>query len=207
MALAVGVYQLKSSLSSVEVCHTYGAVTSRKRKNHAIEKSHAMDAYCIGDFLPLQQAKTEYYQKRRRNNRCLEKFYDARIIDTRDGSMKSGKELGCNRTNRRESRNSEKSLRKYRGIVVKHGRRTIRKQRYSIQAGDMVSFKGYTVACHGIMSGGKSILLLNAKESTTGKAITASPKKVKLLYHVSGWKKVAPHIPMAKSQGLYGRGR
>lgn len=183
---------LRISLPSVEVCHTYGAVTSRKRKNHAIEKSHAMDAYCIGDFLPLQQTKIEYYQKRRRNNRCLEKFYDAKIMDMRDGSVKSGKDLGCNRTNRREPRNSEKSLRKYRGTVVKHGRRAIRRQRYSIQAGDMVSFKEYTVACHGTMSGGQSILLLNRKESPTGKAITASPKKVKLLYHVSGWTKVAP---------------
>lgn len=181
---------LKASLPSAEICHTYGAVTSRKRKNHAIEKSHAMDAYCIGDFLPLRQTKTEYYKKRRRNNRCLEMFYDAKIIDTRNGSMKSGKELGCNRTNRREPRNSEKSLRKYRGTVVKHGRRAIRRQRYSIQAGDMVSFKGYTVACHGTMSGGQSILLLNRKESTTGKAITASPKKVKVLYHVSGWTKM-----------------
>ena len=186
---------LKSSLPNVEVCHTYGAVTSRKRKNHAIEKSHAIDAYCIGDFLPLRQAKTEYYKKRRRNNRCLEKFYDARIIDTRDDSVKSGKELGCNRINRRESRNSEKSFRKYRGTIIKHGRRAIRRQRYSIQAGDVVLFNGYTVPCHGMMSGGQSILLLNKKESSTGKAITASPKKVKVLYHVSGWTKVAPLYP------------
>ena len=183
------------SLQGVEVCHTYGAVTSRKRKNNAINKSHAMDAYCIGDFLPLHQSVTEYYKKRRRNNRCLEKFYDAKIIDTRDNSVKSGKELSCNRTNRREPRNSKKSFRKYRGTVVKHGSRAIRKQRYFIQAGDMVSFKEYTVPCHGTMSGGKSILLLSAKESPTGKAITASPKKVKLLYHVSGWTKVAPLYP------------
>jgi putative transposase len=128
-----------------------------------------MDAYCIGDFLPLHQSVTEYYKKRRRNNRCLEKFYDAKIIDTRDNSVKSGKELSCNRTNRRESRNSKKSFRKYRGTVVKHGSRAIRKQRYFIQAGDMVSFKEYTVPCHGTMSGGKSILLLSAKESPTGK--------------------------------------
>ena len=193
---------LKDSLPNVEVCHTYGTVTSRKRKNHAIEKSHAMDAYCIGDFLPLHQAKTEYYQKRRRNNRCLEKFYDAKIIDTRDGSVKSGKELSCNRTNRREPRNSEKSLRKHRGVVVKHGRRAIRRQRHSIQAGDMVSFKRYTIPCHGTMSGGKSILLLNAKESPTEKAITASPKKVKVLYHVSGWAKVAPVKPLALAMGI-----
>lgn len=186
---------LKSSLPGVDICYTYGAVTSRKRKSLKIEKSHAMDAYCIGDFLPLWQTRTEYYQKRRRNNRCLEKFYDARIIDIRDDSIKSGKELGCNRINRRESRNSEKSFRKYRGTVIKHGRRAIRRQRYSIQAGDVVSFNEYTVPCHGMMSGGRSILLFNKKESPTGKAITTSPKKVKLLYHVSGWKKVAHLYP------------
>ena len=121
--------------------------------------------------------------------------FSVKIIDTRDCSIKSGKELSCNRTNRRELRNSEKSLRKYRGTVVKHGRRAIRRQRYSVQAGDVVSFKGYTVACHGTMSGGKRILLLNRKESPTGKTITALTKNVKLLYHVSGWKKVALLYP------------
>ena len=32
-------------------------------------------------------------------------------------------------------------------------------------------------------------------ESPTWRAITASPKKVKLLYHVSGWTKIASLYP------------
>lgn len=51
----------------------------------------------------------------RRNNRILSKFYDAKYIDLRDGSVKSGKQLSCNRTNRSEMRNSDKNERIYRG--------------------------------------------------------------------------------------------
>lgn len=181
---------LKKILSdNIEIRHTYGAVTSRNRKSHGIEKYHALDAYCIGDFFPVKHAVTEYFQKRRRNNRVLEKFYDAKIVDIRNGKVKSGKDLSCGRTNRRESRISEKSLRKYRGELVKSGRRSIRRQRYPIQAGDIVFAKDNRYCCHGAISGGNSILLLNAKESPTGKAVTASPRKVKVIYHASGWNK------------------
>jgi hypothetical protein len=186
---------LKDSLPDVEICHTYGSITSRKRKNLGLEKSHAADAYCIGDYLPSATASTEYYRKRRRNNRCLEKFYDAKVIDTRDGTTKSGKDLGCNRTSRRESRISEKSLRKHRGSIVRHGRRAIRRKRYPIQAGDIISYKEYIVPCHGTMSGGTSILLLNAKESPTKKAVTAYPAKVTVICHASGWIRIAPLYP------------
>ena len=181
---------LRNRLTDVEVCHTYGAVTARKRKEHGIKKSHASDAFCIGDFLPVHRAKTEHYKKRRRNNRILEKFYDAKIIDIRDGSAKAGKDLGCNRTNRREPRNSEKNLRIFRGEYLRHGKRAIRKQRYPIQAGDIVMAKGKIYCCHGMMSGGKSVLLMSAKESPTKKAVTASPKKVTLIRHASGWVKM-----------------
>ena len=181
---------LRENLPDVEICHTYGAVTSRKRKEHGIKKSHALDAYCIGDFLPLSLAKTEHYQKRRRNNRILEKFYDAKVIDVRDGTAKAGKDLGCNRANRREPRNSENNLRIFRGEYLRHGRRSIRRQRYPIQAGDIVMAKGKIYCCHGTMSGGKSILLLSAKESPTGRAVTATPKKVTVIRHASGWIKI-----------------
>ena len=120
---------LRENLPDVEICHTYGAVTSRKRKEHGLKKSHVLDAYCIGDFLPLSLAKTEHYQKCRRNNRILEKFYDAKVIDVRDGTAKAGKDLGCNRANRREPRNSENNLRIFRGEYLRHGRRSIRRQR------------------------------------------------------------------------------
>lgn len=183
--------RLRELLPNIDVQHTYGAITSRKRKDVMLDKTHAIDALCIGDFLPVQHAETEYFQKHRRNNRILEKFYDAKYIDIRDGSKKSGKDLGCNRMNRREARNSEKNLRIFHGKKVSKGQRRIRKSRYAIQAGDKIFAKGKIYAsCHGCMSGGTSVLILNAKESPTGKAVTASIRKVAVLRHCSGWRKV-----------------
>ena len=183
---------LKAALTNVEVIHTYGAVTSRKRKNLGLDKTHAIDAYCIGDFQPAKIAVTEHYQKRRRNNRVLEKFYDAQYIDLRDGKKKAGKDLGCNRTNRREPRNSEKNLRIFHGKKVTKGSRRIRRKRYTIQAGDCILAKGRVYpTCHGCQSGGISVLLLNKYESSTGKAITVSVKKVIVLKHCGGWRKTA----------------
>ena len=178
---------LKSSLSNVEIRITYGAITSRTRKALGIEKSHADDAYCIGNFYPSIRAKTEHFTKRRRNNRCLERFYDAKIYDSRDGSIKSGSQLSCGRTNRKIPRNNENNLRKFRGRVKSKGKRAIRKQRYNIQAGDIILFKGKKYNCHGCMSGGASVSIVNAKESPTGKAITVSSKKALILKHINGW--------------------
>ena len=190
--------KLKKVLPDIEIHHTYGAVTNRKRKNARLDKTHAIDAYCIGDFQPAKIAVTEHYQKRRRNNRVLEKFYDAKYIDMRDGKKKAGKDLGCNRTNRREPRNSEKNLRIFHGKKVSKGQRNIRKSRYAIQSGDRIFAKGKAYkTCHGCMSGGTSVLLLNAKESPTGKAVTASVRKVVVLRHCGGWKKLdnCPPVP------------
>jgi len=182
---------LKEDLPDIEIQYTYGAVTNRKRKDAMLDKTHAIDALCIGDFLPARHAETEYFQKRRRNNRILEKFYDAKYIDIRDGSKKSGKDLGCNRTNRRETRNSEKNLRMFHGEKISKGQRRIRRNRYAIQAGDKILAKGKVYPSnHGCMSGGTSILILNAKESPTGKAVTISVRKAVTLKHCGGWRKV-----------------
>ena len=183
---------LKQDIPDIEVCCTYGAETSRKRKDAGLEKSHAVDALCIGKFLPAKRAETKYFQKRRRNNRILEKFYDAKYIDIRDNKKKTGKDLGCNRMKRRESRNSVKNLRIFHGKKVSKEERRIRKTRYSIQAGDKILAKGKVYPSnHGCMSGGKSVLILNAKESPSGKAITASVKKVTVLSHCGGWKVIS----------------
>ena len=183
--------KLKADLPNVEIFHTYGAVASRKRKNAELDKTHATDAFCVGSFMPeIKRATPEYFQKRRRNNRILEKFYDARYIDIRDGTVKAGTELGCNRTNRREPRNSDKNLRMFHGEKTSKGQRRIRRKRYAVQAGDKIYAKGKIYSSnHGCMSGGKSVLILNAKESATGKAVTVSVSKVSVLSHCSGWKR------------------
>ena len=110
---------LKEKLPNVEVNYTYGSETSKKRKELGFEKTHATDAWCIGNFHPQKRAKTVYYQKIRRNDRRLESFYDAQYIDIRDNSIKSGKDLGCQRTKRNESRNSEKNLRIFHGKKIR----------------------------------------------------------------------------------------
>ena len=153
------VNQVKDLVSDTEVHTTYGAATKLARKDFQFEKSHVNDAYSMGKLHPNIRCETEYYKKVRRNNRCLEKFYDAKYIDIRDGKKKSGKELGCQRINRREPRMSEKNLRIYHGQKVSKGRRSIRKQRYSIRPGDVVLFNGQKYISKGCGSYGTQVLL------------------------------------------------
>lgn len=56
----------------------------------------------------------------------LKSAFDAKYIDVRDGIKKSGAGLGCQRTNRREPRNSDKNMRIYHGEKVSKGRRPVR---------------------------------------------------------------------------------
>ena len=162
---------------------TYGAATKSARIELGLEKSHTNDAYSMGRYHPAIRIKEVLYQKRRRNNRVLEKFYDAKIIDIRSGKAVKGTALGCNRTNRSESRVSEKSFRQYRGKKISKGKRLIRKQRYTIQPGDVLLFNGQRIAAKGTHNCGKSIMLSNSK--------SVSANKLKLLYHVGGWQKIA----------------
>ena len=179
--------KLKEISPNVTYHMTYGAATKLARKTLNIKKSHSNDAYCMGEFHPKHRCDFRLYKKRRRNNRVLCKFYDAKYIDVRDGSIKTGSQLSCGRTNRSELRNSDKNLRIYRCGKISKGRYAIRKQRYNIQAGDIILYNGDKYICHGMMSGGKRILLASAKESPTGKATTAAPNKVTRLKMCSGW--------------------
>lgn len=172
--------QLKALLPDVNVHLTYGAMTKAKRTEAKLEKSHTNDAYAMGQFHPVKRAETMYYQKRRRNNRCLEKFYDAVYIDSRDGKKKKSSQLGCERTNRREPRNSDKNLRPFRGKKAKAGYRSIRKQRYPIQPGDLVLFNGCEYIAKGTHCNGTGVLL------ETGKSV--STKKLTVISHSGGWK-------------------
>ena len=139
---------------------TYGAVTKRNRLTMNIEKTHANDAYCIGRFFPKHRCPEDHVAKRRRNDRRLEKFYDAQYIDSRDGEQKSGKDLSCGRTKRKESRHSDKDLRKFRKEKVEAGRRSIRKQRYDIRPGEEVIYNGRHYIVHGNQNKGAVLSLI-----------------------------------------------
>ena len=171
-------------LTTANVEITFGAITKRNRLTLGISKTHANDAYSMGDFHPQNRSKTEYYKKRRRNDRCLEKFYDAKYIDVRDGKPKSGKDLGCERTNRRELRNSEKNLRIYHGKKASKGRRPIRKQRYQLKPHDIVLYKNKKYEVKGLSHYGTSVNLIGLPKGV-------NIKKVKLIKHCNGYYKVS----------------
>ena len=175
-------WEIYKNVNSFVPCSiTYGAATKRVRLDRNIAKSYVNDAYCIGGFFPKHRAEMIHIEKKRRNNRVLSKFYDAKIIDIRTGELSTGKKLGCNRTKRKEPRRSEKNERIYRGQKKSTGQYRIRKQRYPIQPGDILLYKGEKVRTTGCHSKGK-VCMIN------GKSVAIS--KVKVMAHANGWKRI-----------------
>ena len=133
----------------------------------------------MGDFHPRHRSDFKHYQKLRRNNRILSKFYDAKYLGTRDKSIKSGQQLSCGRTRRYESRNSDKNERIYRGHKVKKGRISVRKQHYSYRPNDVVWYEGQKHLVKGVQDKGKRIAL----QDHLPVAIT----KIEKCIHTNGW--------------------
>ena len=142
--------KIRDVYPDVEVHITHGAETKERRRIMDISKSHVNDAFVMGSFHPKRRCRPVVFQKKRRNNRILEKFYDAKYIDSRDGSKKSGQQLFNGRTNRNHNTDTE-NLHKYRKEKLSSGRRSIRRQRYPIQPHDIVRYRGCdveTTGCH-----------------------------------------------------------
>lgn len=148
----------------IELNYTYGAYTKVNRKETNLEKSHANDAYCIGEFRPKNRGQFQYFKKRRRNNRILETFKDAKYVDIRDDKIKTGSELSCGRTNRSETRNSDKNERMYRGQRIRKGFRSIRRNHYKIGSGDIIQFEGKKYEVVGCISNGTNLKLKDTKK-------------------------------------------
>ena len=151
--------KLKSDYPELNLHMQYGAKTAVTRKDRHLVKTHANDAYCIGDFRPKHRTHEVLFQKLRRNNRILSKFYDAQYIDWRDGTKKSGAQLSCGRTNRRESRRSDKNERIYRMRKVSKGRVSTRTKHYLYQPGDRVRFKDRPYIVKGTHCNGTRVIL------------------------------------------------
>jgi hypothetical protein len=150
--------------------HSYGYVTKSKRIELGLDKSHANDAFVIaGGENQVRSEKTNFKQVRR-NNRSLEKFYDAKYIDIRTGKKVSGQDLFSGRRCRNKSLNTE-NLHKFRGKKLSKGRRSIRQKRYFFQANDLVKLGNTVYTVRGTHNKGSRVIL---KE--TGKSI-----KVELL--------------------------
>lgn len=144
------------------VHHTYGYITKNKRIENGIEKTHYNDAFVIADGSKQLRVEPTFFKQIRRNNRSLEKFYDAKYIDIRTGKKVSGSDLFSGRTTRNKEKNSE-NQRIYRGKKVSKGRRPIRIQRYPFQPNDLVYFNDETCKVVGTMNKGKSVKLDNKK--------------------------------------------
>lgn len=138
--------------------HTYGFDTKSKRIALGLEKTHYNDAFCIAEGSTQQRVKPIYFEQIRRNNRSLEKFYDAKYIDSRTNEKVSGQDLFSGRRTRNKNLNSE-NLHKYRKEKLSKGRRQIRRQRYFYQSKDLVKYKKKIYKVKGIQNKGAYIKL------------------------------------------------
>ena len=142
---------------------TYGYITKHKRIEQSLEKSHANDAFCIAGGRTQRRAKLLLYEQVRRNNRSLEKFYDAKYIDLRTGEAVHANKLNNGRTTRNKNKNGE-NLKQYRGQKVGKGQRRIRKNRYFYQPNDLVKYDGKIYTVKGTQNGGNYVSLKEIKK-------------------------------------------
>ena len=136
------------------------------------------------DVCPVKDIYIEcgqFFEKCRRNNRILSKFYDAKYIDSRDGTVKSGAQLSCGRTNRNHNRDAD-NLHQYRQWKKSKGGFSIRRQRYSIQPNDTVIYQGKKYLCKGCHCMAQGLYCRMASLSQL--------KKVTIIKHAGNWKPV-----------------
>ena len=138
--------------------YTYGYITKSKRIKLNLKKTHYNDAFCVADGTNQIRIEPIYFEQIRRNNRSLEKFYDAKYIDSRDGETKTGQELFNGRRTRNKKHNTE-NLHKYRKQKISKGRRSIRIQRYFYQPKDIVIFENNKYIVKGVQNNGSYIKL------------------------------------------------
>ena len=143
--------------------HTYGYITKSRRIELGLDKSHANDAFVIAGGENQERADMINFKQIRRNNRSLEKFYDAKYLDTRTGKKASGKELSSGRKVRNKNFNDE-NLRQYRGHKISKGRRSIRTKRYFYQPNDLVKYDGKIYTVRGVQNKGEYIALREIKK-------------------------------------------
>lgn len=183
---------VKNSMPDVKIHLTYGAFTKVRRRTLDIKKSHANDAFVMEAFHPRHRSRTQVYQKKRRNNRVLEKFCDAKYIDARTGQKQSGQQLFNGRISRNRKKDSE-NLHKYRGKKISAGKRAIRTRHYRFRPHDTVWYRGRryeTVGCH---NNGTRAIILTAS-NTTGKPCkkSVSIKQLKHVRYAGGYYKTEP---------------
>ena len=72
-------------VESLDASVTYGYITKMGRKELDLPKSHANDAFVIAGGTNQERGRPLILEQIRRNRRSLQKFYDAKYIDTKTG--------------------------------------------------------------------------------------------------------------------------
>ena len=147
----------------IDCLHTYGYITKNNRIKYGIVKSHYNDAFVISGGSAQIRAEPIIFEQVRRNNRSLEKFYDAKYIDIRTDKKVCANELNSGRRNRNKTKNSE-NLKVYRGQKMSNGQRRIRTQRYFYQPNDLVKYDGKVYTVKGTQNSGKYVALKEIKK-------------------------------------------
>ena len=169
--------ELKKRFDFVE---TFGYNTSVKRKSLNLDKSHHHDAFVIAGGTNQMRSKAVNLTQKRRHNRSISIFKDAKYIDIRTGEMVYATALNCGRTKRNTNLNSE-NLRQYRGIKVRKGATILRLKTYKFQPKDIVGYNGKRYTSSGCSSKGRYVLF---KE--TGKNVTYPIRKVTMIKQNGG---------------------
>jgi RRXRR protein len=164
-------------VNKLGIGYTYGTETKFKRKQLKLGKSHHNDAFVIADGTTQRRYQSIYIFQKRKNNRTLEKFYDAKYIDLRDGKKKYGKEL-CSKRTKRNRQNLSESLRSFRAHQISKGRKNIRKQRYKVQPQDIVLYQSKKYKALGIQNKGAYLKMTDGV-----KPVVKSMKKIKVVFH------------------------
>lgn len=143
---------------------TYGYITKNHRIENGIEKTHYNDAFAITKGInQIRNTEILVINQSKRNNRSLEKFYDAKYIDIRTGEKVSGKDLDNGRRTRNKNLNSE-NLHQYRGQKLSKGQRRIRTKRYFYQPNDLVKYEDEIFTVKGTQNNGAYVALKEIKK-------------------------------------------
>lgn len=155
--------KLKLTHNNIEI--TYGYITKNYRIENNLEKTHYNDAFAIVKGKnQIRSDKVFEVTQSRRNNRILQKFYDAKYIDIRTGKKVSAGDLFSGRSVRNKNLNTE-NLRKFRGKKMSKGHVSIREQRYFYQPNDLVKYEGKICTVRGTQNEGAYIALKDIKKA------------------------------------------
>lgn len=145
-------------INALQCDYTYGYVTKGKRIELKLPKTHYHDAFVIAGGTTQRRAEPLFLDQIRRNDRSLQKFYDAKYLDRRTGEKVTGQVLNNGRRTRNKNLNTE-NLRQYRGKKVSKGRVSIRRKRYPYQPKDLIQYQKQSYLVKGMQNYGAYVKL------------------------------------------------